>query len=113
MDTFNQLKMMQREREKAQEKMAERLKTKPKIQDKSVMAYGEGGTKTSALDCLRAGKSLDIPYQSDLDRLPIDWRIEYEERAAILEYDGGLTRENAEMQALTEISERIRSTEQI
>ena len=40
-------------------------------------------------------------------------RYEYEERAAILEYNGGLTREDAETQALTEIAERIRSTEQI
>jgi len=33
-------------------------------------------------------------------------RYEFEERAAILEYDGGLTREEAEKQALQEISER-------
>ena len=41
------------------------------------------------------------------DDLPIDWRIEYEERAAILEYDGGLTREKAETQALDEILKKI------
>jgi hypothetical protein len=34
-------------------------------------------------------------------------RYEFEERAAILEYDGGLTRENAEKQALREIDERM------
>ncbi len=36
--------------------------------------------------------------------LPVDWRIEFEERAAILEYDGGLSREEADVQALQEIN---------
>ena len=45
--------------------------------------------------------------------LPIDWRIEFEERAAILEYDGGLSREEADVQALQEIAERIRDAESI
>lgn len=70
----------------------------------------------SALDrlrALRAGKSLDLPALTEIDDLPMDWRIEFEERAAILEYDGGLTREDAETQALTEIAERIRNIEQI
>ena len=98
---------MQRKREKAQDKRAEQLKTKPKIQDKSVMAYAEDNTMTSALDCLRAGKSLNIPAPSDLYRLFMDWRIEFEERAAILEYDGGLSREEAESQAFDEIRKRI------
>ena len=35
------------------------------------------------------------------------FRYEYEERAAILEYDGGLSRDDAECQALREITERI------
>jgi len=39
--------------------------------------------------------------------LPMDWRIEYEEWAAILEYDGGLTREDAETQAMAEIQKRM------
>jgi len=39
--------------------------------------------------------------------LPMDWRIEFEERAAILEYDGGLSREDADKQALSEIIVRI------
>ena len=34
-------------------------------------------------------------------------RYEYEERAAILEYDGGLSRNKADNQALREIAERI------
>ncbi len=39
--------------------------------------------------------------------LPMDWRVEYEERAAILEYDGGLSRTEADSQALREIVERL------
>lgn len=38
--------------------------------------------------------------------LPPEWVEEYGERAAILEYDGGLTRKDAETQALDEIQER-------
>lgn len=34
--------------------------------------------------------------------LPGDWRVWFEERAAIREYDGGLTREHAEAEALAE-----------
>jgi hypothetical protein len=37
------------------------------------------------------------------DDLPGDWRVEWEERAAIMEYDGKLPRERAEALALTEI----------
>ena len=65
----------------------------------------------SALDrlrALRAGKSLDPPALTDIDDLPMDWRIEYEERAAILEYDGGLTREDADAQALIEMRNRMK-----
>jgi hypothetical protein len=35
--------------------------------------------------------------------LPSEWRLEWEERAAIMEYDGGLSRELAEHLALVEI----------
>jgi len=64
----------------------------------------------SALDrlrALRAGKSLELLALTDIDDLPMDWRIEFEERAAILEYDGGLSRNEADGQALREIAERI------
>lgn len=40
--------------------------------------------------------------------LPREWRIEYEERAAILQFDGGLSREKADSQALEEIIERLK-----
>ena len=40
--------------------------------------------------------------------LSMDWRIEYEERAAILEYDGGLSREEADTQALQEMNARLK-----
>ncbi len=35
--------------------------------------------------------------------LPMKWRIEWEERAAIMEYDGGLTRARAEAEALADV----------
>ena len=59
------------------------------------------------LRLLRAGKDLDLPALTYIDDLPMDWRIDYEERAAILEYDAGLSRNDADSQALCEITERI------
>jgi len=59
------------------------------------------------LRALRAGKSLDLPGLTDIDDLPMDRRYEFEERAAILEYDGGLCREAADRQALVEILNRM------
>lgn len=50
-------------------------------------------------------------YQGQIstpEDLSMDWRIEYEERAAILEYDGGLSRDASEIQALAEITKRMR-----
>ena len=38
-------------------------------------------------------------------------RYEFEERAAILEYDGGLSRDDADRQALHEIADRIEQTD--
>ncbi|NQU76401.1 MAG: hypothetical protein HQ546_08835 [Planctomycetes bacterium] len=37
-----------------------------------------------------------------IEDLPGDWRVWFEERAAIIEYDGGLPRERAEASALAE-----------
>jgi hypothetical protein len=42
------------------------------------------------------------------DDLPGDWRVEWEERAAVLEYDGGQPRERAEALALREIVAKMR-----
>ncbi len=94
MNTFDQLETMRREREKPHKKTTERLKTKPKMADNFVMA--------------RAGQALEAPTWISLEDLPLDWRVEFEERAAILEYDGGLNREKADAQAFTEILQRIR-----
>lgn len=49
--------------------------------------------------------AVDVSSPADL---PMDWRIEFEERAAILEYDGGLSRDEADEQALHEIVERLK-----
>jgi len=40
--------------------------------------------------------------------LPTNWREVYEERAAIMEFDGGLTRERAEAQALGDTLNEMR-----
>jgi hypothetical protein len=81
---------------------------------------------------LRAGKGHEpvnpmvddrppYPHQQDQDQRPdrrvslvprnpaelsTDWRIDWEERAAILEYDGGLSREEADKRAFAEILNR-------
>lgn len=46
----------------------------------------------------------------NLADLPPDWREEYEERAAIMEYDGGLSRPNAEVSALSCVWRRWRES---
>jgi len=49
------------------------------------------------------GSQISTPFD-----LPMEWRVEYEERAAILEYDGGLSRDEADRRAFVEILERIK-----
>ncbi|HBI47063.1 MAG TPA: hypothetical protein DDY78_30050 [Planctomycetales bacterium] len=44
------------------------------------------------------------------DDLPGDWRVEWEERAAVMEYNAGLCRERAEALALTAIVREMRAT---
>jgi hypothetical protein len=41
------------------------------------------------------------------DDLPGDWRVDWEERAAVLEYEGGHPREQAEALALAEIIQQM------
>jgi hypothetical protein len=54
---------------------------------------------------MRAAEPDTIPSHQSIgpDDLPGDMRCEWEERSAIMEYDGGLPRERAEALALTEI----------
>lgn len=42
------------------------------------------------------------------EALPPDWWVVWDERAAIMEYDGGLARERAEALALADILEQMR-----
>lgn len=42
------------------------------------------------------------------EQLPLEWHYEWEERAAIMEHDGGLPRERAEALALKDILEEMR-----
>ncbi|MCP4251652.1 MAG: hypothetical protein GY778_31835 [bacterium] len=43
------------------------------------------------------------------DDLPAEWRVEWEERAAIREFDAGQAREHAEAEALQEVIARMRT----
>ena len=43
--------------------------------------------------------------------LPPDWHLAWDERAAIMEYDGGLPRERAEFLALADILDQMRRAE--
>lgn len=41
------------------------------------------------------------------DQLPERWREDYEERAAIMEYDGNMTRAVAETKAMADVVKRM------
>ncbi len=45
--------------------------------------------------------------------LPPEWAEEYGERAGILEFDGGLTRQQAETQAMKEMAGRMKKNDKI
>ena len=62
--------------------------------------------KTNALERLRVLRGERYRTPGDL---PADWWLEWEERAAIREYDGGQAREHAEAEAFDEILARIRA----
>ncbi len=51
------------------------------------------------------GDTLDGCAVADL---PPDWHLLWDERAAIMEYDGGLPRERAEARALADILDQMR-----
>jgi hypothetical protein len=61
-----------------------------------------GMREREALAVSRADTDLQV------DHLTGDWRVDWEERAAVLEYDGRHPRERAEALALTEILEKMR-----
>ena len=68
------------------------------------------------LRALRAGQlhpDAPAPCEITVADLPPDWRLEFEERAAIREYDGGQLREHAERDALVEIVARMRAAGEI
>ena len=43
------------------------------------------------------------------NKIPPDWSYDFEERAAIIEYEGGLSRDEAEVLALVEINNRLKT----
>ena len=72
---------------------------------------------TALLDELFARSAVDNPPRVPTpsrhtgispEMLPMNWRIEWEERAAIMEYDSGLSRGRAEAEALADILGQMR-----
>lgn len=59
------------------------------------------------LNSLVSSQGTELEDITSAYELTMDWRIEYEERAAVLEYDGGLSRNEAEAHALIEIKHRM------
>jgi hypothetical protein len=59
----------------------------------------------------KARNGVDIP-DLRVEDLDPDWRIEFEERAAIIEYDGGMSREHAEAGALRDICHLMKQANQ-
>jgi hypothetical protein len=69
--------------------------------------------KAAVLDALAVETALGIAISIiDPDALPGDWRIEFEERAAVREHDGKQLREHAEAAALGEVLNRMRAADQ-
>lgn len=59
-------------------------------------------------DALEFLESLFRPHHEfDPSELSADWFVVWDERAAIIEYDGGLTRELAEHLALLEVQKMM------
>lgn len=68
----------------------------------------EGTFPTDRSTLRRSCRSvLDLPQQMDDPEFLLDLREEFEERAAIMQYDGGLSRELAEASALGDVLRRI------
>jgi len=72
----------------------------------AVVAARRSGGKTGSAE---RASALPIPSEPGVDDLPGDWRVWFEERAAIKEFSGGLPREQAEAQALTETLAEMRA----
>jgi hypothetical protein len=55
-----------------------------------------------------ADTPVDGEAETTVKDLPIDWWLLWDERAAIMEYDGGLSRERAETEALADTLRAMR-----
>jgi hypothetical protein len=61
---------------------------------------------TQAEGCPACGRSHSICSPSEL---PTEWYLEWDERAAIMEYDGNMSRERAEHEALLDILKQLKA----
>ena len=63
-------------------------------------------------ELFHADSPVDLPDEGGesirVEDLDMDWRMVFEERAAIMEYDGGLPRERAEAEALADTIRAMR-----
>jgi hypothetical protein len=68
--------------------------------------------QVDAFNAARFGRQAGVQQAQDIgpDDLPGDWRMEFEERAAIMEYDGNMPRERAEALALADVVGRMRAS---
>lgn len=73
--------------------------------------------RTPPADWLKIALAIRAAFDGELvavtpgpspDDLPADWRVWFEDRAAIREYDGGQAREHAEAEALRETLDAMR-----
>ena len=74
------------------------------------MTY-DAATFLNELYCMEVKPPLRLqPAKMSADPidLPPEWHLEWDERAAIMEYHGGLTREHAEADAMKDIQRRMK-----
>jgi len=64
--------------------------------------------KPVVVDALQAEARRTLPLDFSPNDLSADWHFLWDERATIMEFDGGMTREHAEAEALMDILRQIK-----
>jgi hypothetical protein len=64
--------------------------------------------KPVVVNALQAETLPDLPLAITPQDLPPEWHFLWDERAAIMEYDGGLNKEHAEAEALKDILRQMK-----
>jgi hypothetical protein len=66
--------------------------------------------KSAVVDALQAEERRAVPHAIFPNDLTPEWHFLWDERAAIMEYDGGMTTEHAEAAALNDILQQMRDS---